>query len=171
MSDHEVLPEAVSPAIRLLHMHAPQLARDIALKIDKPSALAEHYGLTTTEWEQLRTSEHFRKMVALAIEELSQRDSRSESIRVKALYALDEVGVIELTRRITDPTAPHGAVVAYSKELREMAGVGTRAERNGEGSFSGTPLVQIIMPSTLSPIPQARIINVDPQPLPSGQES
>lgn len=132
--------------LAFLRTRAQELARDIVCRIDKAEALAARYGLTPGQWEALRISTFFRQLTARMFTDLSGANGLQERIRIKALYAIDEAVVLDLTATATDPKAPYGARVDAAKLLQEFAGLGkgqAAAGATGGSQASSGPLISI----------------------------
>lgn len=119
----------------------PLLARDIVLQIDRPDALARHHGLNDAQWNTVRSQPAFRDMVAKALQEMKGVDGRAESIRVKALYALDMLGILQVTSLLTDPSLTATARLAAFDSLCTVAGINKKDTQ--ALAPSGQPLVVI----------------------------
>ena len=127
--------------LSIIQHKLPLLARDIVLQIDKPAALAVHYGLSVEQWDVLRSQPRFRELVTKALHELKSVDSRQESIRVKALYALDMIGITEMTSLVANENVSANNRIAAFDSLCEIAGV-NKKDQNALAP-SSQPLVVI----------------------------
>ena len=151
------------PGVELdwLQRSAPALARDIVLGVGSAAGLAQQYGLTPGQWDALRITDFFKGLVSGAVTDLKGKDARSESIRVKALYTVDTVGVISLAEIVTNPNTSSGAKIDAMKELKDLAGLSKKDAVQGATILQ--PLIQINMTGREPRVVGGSVIDVQPE--------
>lgn len=133
--------EAGIPA-DFLRRSAPELARDIVAQLDGAAKLAESYGLTAAQWEALRHTAAFRKLVAEAHTELSGPAGIAERARRKAALAVERFGIADMAGILADTKAGASARIAAFGELKAVAGLDKQQSAMTAPGTSG-PLIVI----------------------------
>ncbi|MGL6291089.1 MAG: hypothetical protein ACRC2H_10410 [Silanimonas sp.] len=133
-------PPAIIPVDFLRHK-APLLARDLAMQLGTGEALAAQWGLTPSQWDELREHPAFIDMVRAAAEELASPDGLAEKIRRKAALAV-ESGLVDVVGIMVNASASAGLRLQAFSELKELAGLTKGATPQGAAGVSG-PIIQI----------------------------
>lgn len=131
---------------------APELARDIAAKLDSASALAKAAGLTDPQWEALKRSNYFRDMVVHAQSELSGSLGVAELIRRQAGMALSQGGILEVASMASNVNVPPAVRLDSYEFLADLAKVSGKTQQGPSGGNGGGPLIQINFPGRDAPL-------------------
>lgn len=144
-----VSPGSVGISDRFLRARAPELARDIAGKIDTAGSLAEAYGLTPEQWVVLRDWPTFRQLIAKAIDELTSDAGIASLAARKAALAVERFGIADMAEIMGDKSvSPQYRIKAFENlgEVGKLTGGG-----GGGGSTAGAiasgvagPLINIV---------------------------
>lgn len=140
-------PASVGIDVKFLQRQAPELARDIVMRLDGARALAHHYGLSDAQWDVLRQWPAFVELIQRATEELTGPLGEVERARRKARLAVAEFGITDMATLMGDPkVSPQHRVAAFS-ELKEIAGLSGKTNAAGAvAAGMGGPLIQINFP-------------------------
>lgn len=147
------LPAVVTPMStgitqEFLHKVAPELARDIVLKIGGAKELAtQFYSLTEEQWNALKAWPQFQKLVETAQEEFAGPLGMAEQIRRQARYALAMGGITDVVRVTSNPKSLPQHVLKGVEVLAEIGGINVKSAAQAGAVMSSGPLVQIIMPN------------------------
>ena len=132
--------------VAFLREKAPLLARDIAMELDKPAALAHAYGLDAHQWAALSNSHSFRLVLAQALRDLSGDQGTHERIRRKAALAV-EASIVDLAGLVADKQSTPTARVGAFAELRAAAGIAKEVKSELSNAGQAGPLIVINMPN------------------------
>lgn len=150
-------PLAVGITDRFLRQDAPELARRIVAELDQPIQLATAMGLTAVQWNVLEHHPHFQSLMAEARSEASSATGLADRVRLKALMALDQGGVLDMVSVMANSdTSDINRIKAFDA-LSDVAGLTKTKDAQAQQVGSG-PLVTIIMPSNTPPV-QARVVS------------
>lgn len=130
-----------------LRRKAPELAKDIVLKIGGARELAtQAYNLSDAQWDALRVSPGFLELMRMTAEELSGPVGIAEKARRQARIAVAEYVIADMAAMSGDPKIGAQHRIKAGEVLIEVAGIsGKSAVQQAAAGFGG-PLVQIIMP-------------------------
>jgi hypothetical protein len=138
-------PLAVGVSDRFLQYDARELARRIVAGLDQPLQLAIGMGLTPEQWQVLEFHPHFMKLMGEARDEANSANGLVDQVRLKALMALNEGGVLDMASIMADPkTAPNIRKGAFDS-LADVAGITRHKDQQASQAGAG-PLITIIMP-------------------------
>jgi hypothetical protein len=122
---------------------SPTLAADLAADLIPADDVFKRHGIGTQDANLLMGSEWFRHMVDEARSEWSSLKNSKQRVRLKGQLALEEA-IPEIYHMIHDTDIPAAARVAAFKELKEVSGVASGTQENGNAG-TGLPSVTIIL--------------------------
>lgn len=139
-------PLAVGVTDRFLQYNARELARRIVAGLDRPMELARGMGLSAEQWQVLEHHPHFQRLLADAREDANSANGLVDQVRLKALVALNEGGILDMATIMADPaTAPNIRKGAFDS-LADVAGITRHKDQQASQAGSG-PIIQINLSS------------------------
>jgi hypothetical protein len=116
-----------------------KLAREIAMEIHPLDKILDTHGVTSAEWNRIKTNEHFRRVLANEITLWNSAGTTHERVKIKAAAAV-ELWLPELFERIHSHNENLTAKIEGGKLLARLADLGiANANINGGGEkFSVT---------------------------------
>lgn len=132
------IPEGMS-----LNDLSAQVAAEVAAGLSTPEEVCARYGISTQQWEVMRTNPLFRDMVASAIKDFRGDLNAKKRIQLKAAIAAED-SLTELYTMVFDKTIPATARIDAHRQLTDLAEVGARAARNHTGPDAGEGFTLVI---------------------------
>ena len=125
----------------------PELARRIVAKIAGARELALDYGLTEAQWDAVKASPYFRRLVADAQEESMSAAGIADRLRLKAMLILDQGGLLDMAGLLADAKVSPNVRANVFGELAAVAGLNKGKDSGGGGAsqVGSGPLVVIQM--------------------------
>jgi hypothetical protein len=143
---------------------APELARDIVLKLDTAAKLAAERGLSPFQWDTLRQWPAFVQMVKNAHEDLGGIAGTVERARRSAQLAVAEYAVTDMVGIMGNPKAREADRIAATEVLMEIGGMTTQAQRAAASAapgaavnYGGGSLINFVSPGQSREITEAPI--------------
>jgi len=136
-----------------------QIALELAAGLSSPEHIKKRYGISDEKWNQLRTNETFRGMVAEAVQELQGDLNAKRRIQLKAAMAVED-NILELVSILNDDSIPASARIDAHRHLSDLAEVGAKASRYQESGPTKEGFTLVIN------FPGGEQVNVSPGPTP-----
>ena len=124
------MPE-ISPAVDIFRdLSIVQLAREVAMDIQDLETILKSHSLSNEEWETIRVTPYFTKILASEAEIWQSALNTSERVKIKSLAFVEQV-LPELYTRMHDPKEALNAKVELIKTVAKLAGLGGPAGMEG----------------------------------------
>lgn len=136
-----------------------QIAMELAAGLSSPENIKKRYEISDEKWDQLRTNDTFRAMVADAVQELQGDLNAKKRIQLKAAMAVED-NMLELVSMINDDSLPAAARIDAHRHLTDLAEVGAKASRFQESAVAKEGFTLVIN------FPSGEQVNVSPGPQP-----
>lgn len=138
-------PIAVGIPLEFMAREALDLARYVVAELDEPIQLARAMGLDDAQWLVLNQSTQWKQLLLKAQAEANGPQGLADRLRLKAMMAIDNGGVIDMASIMANPGAPVNARIAAFNALNDLSGLAKQKDQQAAQTGSG-PLVNIIMP-------------------------
>lgn len=119
-------------AVELDHLNA-HVAMELAAGLSTPAEIRTRYGINEAQWDRLKKSPIFRKMLADAVMKVRGDHNAGARIQLKADIVLEDA-IPAYDRMIHDKEIPAAARIEAGKLLRDLAG------RSGKGGDTTGPV-------------------------------
>lgn len=143
-------PTDVGIPLSFMRRQAYELAKDLAMQLDREDKLAEAYNLTPFQWQILKIWPSFVQMRKDASEELCGPAGTMERARRKAALAVDAMIIHDMAVISGDAKATNRDRIAAAQVLVDVGAVSSKAQLASAGAQTpifGGALVQIFLPN------------------------
>lgn len=104
-----------------------RLAREISMSINELETILGHFGLSETQFEQIKQNEFFQRTLENYITEWNSATNTPTRIKIEAA-AMFEQAMPMLYRRMSNEQENLNQVVEAGKLIARVAGIGEKAE-------------------------------------------
>lgn len=122
----------VAVVTELSEVSALKLAREIAMNFYDIDTILEHHGITSAQYEELRSNPYFQALVRSAIEAWAAAANTNERVKLKAAGMLEE-WLPEAHARACDPKESLSAKVEVMKLVKSLTGFGVTGASESAG--------------------------------------
>lgn len=153
-------PMAMGVSARWLQQNLPELARRIVANIDRPVQIAADMGLSDDQWLVLEHSAVYKKAIADATTEANSAAGLADRVRLKALMALDNGGILDMVDIMSNPETAPGVRKGAFDSLADVAGITKHKDQQASQAGTG-PLIVIQTHGNSVAIGNGRVIDHD----------